>query len=312
MEQCLMERDVKKKPKPKPKPRSTPANEVRGNAAEGREVPIPVVPPRPTDAEMSRTQNRIKQMAMAFEKEANGNLTQGETKERPARSPLVPARPTAKEPNATVRDYEHRRIQTDNTESYMAEDCDQDKKSEDASGKQIPGKKTSGEPSPESCVEEPGPADQQSSDDPEQDRHTEPKQDKGSLISGMFRKTPKEKVPPVMVSTAGSDTDETGNASEHSHEKGGFFSGILKKSHKPANETPAQDNLSVHSELSASNDSLSENNSNSKEKGGFFSGILKKSHKPANETPAQVSNFGLEAQKCHSSSEKIVWCLVFM
>ncbi|KAM9428012.1 uncharacterized protein ACWYII_019269 isoform 2-T2 [Salvelinus alpinus] len=62
-------------------------------------------------------------------------------------------------------------------------------------------------------------------------------------------------------------------------EKGGKFSGMFKRSSKPAEHSvPVQDNLSVNTELSASNVSL---DNNTKEKGGMFKGILKKSPKPS-------------------------------
>ncbi|XP_064849365.1 uncharacterized protein LOC135559002 isoform X3 [Oncorhynchus masou masou] len=62
-------------------------------------------------------------------------------------------------------------------------------------------------------------------------------------------------------------------------EKGGTFSGMFKRSSKPAEHSvPVQDNMSVNTELSASNVSL---NNNTKEKGGMFKGILKKSPKPS-------------------------------
>uniref|UniRef100_A0A8C7G480 Apolipoprotein L, 1 n=3 Tax=Oncorhynchus kisutch TaxID=8019 RepID=A0A8C7G480_ONCKI len=62
-------------------------------------------------------------------------------------------------------------------------------------------------------------------------------------------------------------------------EKGGKFSGMFKRSSKPAEHSvPVQDNLSVNTELSASNVSL---DNNTKEKGGMFKGIFKKSPKPS-------------------------------
>ncbi|CDR00713.1 unnamed protein product [Oncorhynchus mykiss] len=54
---------------------------------------------------------------------------------------------------------------------------------------------------------------------------------------------------------------------------------MFKRSSKPAEHSvPVQDNLSVNTELSASNVSL---DNNTKEKGGMFKGILKKSPKPS-------------------------------
>ncbi|KAJ8379430.1 hypothetical protein SKAU_G00002080 [Synaphobranchus kaupii] len=71
-------------------------------------------------------------------------------------------------------------------------------------------------------------------------------------------------------------------------EKGGKITGMFRRSPKPSNRSlPEQDSLSSHSDLSASNDNLSDNN-NTKEKGGMLSGMFKKPHKPSRDhSPAQ-------------------------
>ncbi|KAG9328532.1 hypothetical protein JZ751_013391 [Albula glossodonta] len=94
--------------------------------------------------------------------------------------------------------------------------------------------------------------------------------------------------------------------------KGGKFTGLFRKSPKPAEDTaPVQEIASIHGELSASNDSLSDidtkeiesihgelsasNDSLSdidtkKKKGGKFTGLFRKSLKPAEDTaPVQVT-----------------------
>ncbi|XP_056266484.1 uncharacterized protein LOC130190905, partial [Pseudoliparis swirei] len=107
----------------------------------------------------------------------------------------------------------------------------------------------------------------------------------------MFRKTPKEKPSPspsspaVTVSKAESDSEDT--AEPEDQEKRGFFS---KKPNR-RDEAAEQDGLSGRGELSASNDSLSDNG-NKKEKGGIFSGILRKSPKIPAEGAAEQEKGG--------------------
>ncbi|XP_041752432.2 uncharacterized protein LOC121581112 isoform X3 [Coregonus clupeaformis] len=95
-------------------------------------------------------------------------------------------------------------------------------------------------------------------------RLTQAKQDKGGLMGGMFRKATNDKLssPSLTVSRVNSDPNDT--------------------QEKTAEST--HDNLSVHSKLLASNNSLSDHN-DTKEKGGIFSGMFKKSSKPAEEPP---------------------------
>ncbi|KAM9844806.1 apolipoprotein L1 isoform 3-T3 [Aulostomus maculatus] len=78
------------------------------------------------------------------------------------------------------------------------------------------------------------------------------------------------------------------DASAQEQEKGGMFSGIFKKAPGPAGAAqPEEDSLSASSELSKSNDSLTD--SSTKDKGGMFKGMFKKTSKPAKEASAQVS-----------------------
>ncbi|KAM6989327.1 uncharacterized protein LKV04_009013 [Tautogolabrus adspersus] len=143
--------------------------------------------------------------------------------------------------------------------------------------------KTSREPSPDQRGAEARSEKEEPVEKNKQEKSSEPKQDIGALFTGMFRKTPKERPasPTLKVSKADSDAEDTEEAeeksSEQSNEKGSFFSGILKK---PAKTTDDKERLNAHSELSASNDSLSEN----KEKGGIFSGMFKKKPSEAAQT----------------------------
>ncbi|KAL7386299.1 hypothetical protein ABVT39_006292 [Epinephelus coioides] len=76
-------------------------------------------------------------------------------------------------------------------------------------------------------------------------------------------------------------------------EKAALFGGMFKRSSKAAEPSlHAQDSLSVSSELSKSNDSLTDNNNKGKE--GMFKGMFKKTTKAAKEDQPQVSDSLLE------------------
>ncbi|XP_039871079.1 uncharacterized protein LOC120723549 isoform X13 [Simochromis diagramma] len=88
--------------------------------------------------------------------------------------------------------------------------------------------------------------------------------EKNQWYSGMLKKRwkPTESLQTDQDNKADSnseDLEEEEKTSEMSHEKGGYLFGFLKKPKKTAAEMPTQENLSAHSELSASSDSLSEN-----------------------------------------------------
>ncbi|KAM4605620.1 apolipoprotein L1 isoform 2-T2 [Polymixia lowei] len=88
-------------------------------------------------------------------------------------------------------------------------------------------------------------------------------------------------------------------------QKAAIFGGVFKRSSRSSVEPSVQpqDNLSTNSELSKSNDSLSENNT--KEKGGMFKGILKKTTKPFKEgTPAQAT-LSVQNAELSASSDSI-------
>ncbi|XP_014860478.1 PREDICTED: uncharacterized protein LOC106928620 [Poecilia mexicana] len=321
MEACMMKPEVKKKPKPpKPPPKPT---EVKRNEAERDVKPAPLMPPRPKDAELIHTQYRMKKSA-ALNSEPNGNIQQQHTKLKPSETAAASPRLAEKEPKAAARPGEPRKTSRETDQPEAAADeadfkrsnqsgltgmfrrsqkekmptftsyatDDQEEKSDDVPIKHAPSNKpASREPSPEHSAEETSSEKEQLGDQSKERHNAEHKQEKGGLLAGMFRKTPKEKSSPTLkVSKAESDSEdvekeEEEKTSEPSHEKGGFFSGILKKSTKPADETSAQENLSDHMDLSASSDSLSD----TKEKGGIFSGIFRKSPKPAETDQSDLS-----------------------
>lgn len=112
--------------------------------------------------------------------------------------------------------------------------------------------------------------------------------EKGSLFSGMFKKSP-------IPADEGSQQEE----------ERGQFSGMFRKSPKPADEgcQPEEDKRSLHSELSASNDSLFDN-SNPKGK-GIFSGMFKKAPKTAEASqPEEDSDLGTDCNDNLSESKE--------
>nr|XP_046215322.1 uncharacterized protein LOC124041603 [Oncorhynchus gorbuscha] len=218
---------------------------------------------------------------------ANRNLIQTETRGKQARTPVVPSRvrPTAKEPNVMARNGSRKRTQAEHIKGSTEMDISpikaSDPREDETDFKQdkfggLGGmfQKLQKEPTPtftsymtdNETLEEPTPEKEQSSENTMK-RLSQAKQDKGGLMGGMFQKATKDKL-----------------SSPSLTEKGGIFSGMFKKSTKPVEEPPQteEDQQSLHSELSASNDSLSDNN-NPKAKGGLFSGILKKSPKAPRE-----------------------------
>ncbi|XP_054870322.1 uncharacterized protein LOC111585752 isoform X4 [Amphiprion ocellaris] len=321
MEACVVKPEVKKKPNPPkapPKPAEVKRNEaerpgpvvpprprddelsqtqyrLQSSAVENKQTDgnakqretkeklpeTPVIPPRPTEKELNNaTRCSQRRRVQAEDMESFRETVQPETEEVPRDEADF------KQSNESVLTGMFRQSHKEKTPtftSYMIHTFDEEEKTDEAPVKQAPGSKpASRDPSPDSKAEEGGSEKEQSAEKNKPEKNAEPKQDKGGLLAGMFRKTPKEKLssPAVMVSKANSDTEhaeEEGKTSEQSNEKGGFFSGILKKSNKPADEMSAQETLSAHSDLSASSDSLSEN----REKGKIFGGIFKKSRKPA-------------------------------
>ncbi|XP_042283841.1 splicing factor, arginine/serine-rich 19-like isoform X1 [Thunnus maccoyii] len=87
-------------------------------------------------------------------------------------------------------------------------------------------------------------------------------------------------------------------------QKAALFGGMFKKSSKSAEPSvQAQDNISASSELSKSNDSLTDNN-NTKEKGGVFKGMFKKPIKSAKEG-SQQATISIQNQDLSASSDNI-------
>ncbi|KAJ8379431.1 hypothetical protein SKAU_G00002090 [Synaphobranchus kaupii] len=102
-------------------------------------------------------------------------------------------------------------------------------------------------------------------------------------IGGIFWNAPKDRTP-TFTSYLTDVHPEKEDSSTDKQEKG-MFSGMFRKHPKPAEGAlPVQEDESMQSELSASNDNLTD----TKEKGGMFSGMFKKPPKPAGgATPAQ-------------------------
>ncbi|XP_078119513.1 uncharacterized protein LOC144526158 isoform X2 [Sander vitreus] len=257
-----------------------------------REKPTAMEPQRPKDADVIHTRYQMKRAATT-NNEATGNLIQ---------TPVVPPRPTEQELNATTRYGQLRKVQAEDTQSqsevpkdkadskqsdqsvlaglfgrsqnektpsftsYLIQD--KEEKTANVAAKQAPGSKpASSELSPDPSTEETGA-------EKEQEKNAKPKQEKGGIFSGMFKKSLKP--------TKAAQTDEP--------EKGGLFSGILKKSPK-LSEAPRLEEaiLSAQKDLSASNDSLSEA-ANTKEKGGASSGLFQKPSRRADGPPTEESH----------------------
>eukprot|EP00063_Salmo_salar_P072297 XP_014047132.1 PREDICTED: uncharacterized protein LOC106600349 isoform X1 [Salmo salar] len=198
-------------------------------------------------------------------KEANRNLIQTETRGKQARTPVVPSRvrPTAKEPNVMARHSSRKRTQAEHIKGSTEMDISPIKAS-----------------------------------DPREDE-TDLKRDQFGGLGGMFQKLQKEPTPTFTSYMSDNEkpeepTPEKEQSSENTkkrlsqakQDKGGLMGGMFRKATKDKLSSPSlTDNLSVPSELLASNNSLSDNN-NIKEKGKeIFSGMFKKSSKPVEEPP---------------------------
>lgn len=117
-----MKPEVKKEPKPIKRIENDCSLPDKPTPVE-RAVPLerktPVVPQRPTDAELSHAQNRMKRPVLTVT-EVNGNLKQ-EAKEKQREFPVIPPRPTEQELNAPKR-YSHRRREQANAQSSKETD----------------------------------------------------------------------------------------------------------------------------------------------------------------------------------------------
>ncbi|TDH05642.1 hypothetical protein EPR50_G00124670 [Perca flavescens] len=273
-----------------------------------REKPTAMEPQRPKDADVIHTRYRMKKAATT-NNEATGNYIQ---------TPVVPPRPTEQKLNATTRYSQLRKVQAEDTlsqsevpkdkvdskqsdqsvlaglfrgsqkektpsfTSYLIQD--KEEKSANVPAKQAPGSKpASSELSPDPSAEETG-------SEKEQEKNAEPKQEKGGIFSGMFKKSLK---PPKAAQT---DEPEKGGllsgilkkspklseAPRLEEGKGGLFSGLLRKTPQTTGEAI----LSAQKDLSASYDSLSEA-ANTKEKGGASSGLFQKPSRRADGPPTE-------------------------
>uniref|UniRef100_A0A4W5RJC4 Uncharacterized protein n=1 Tax=Hucho hucho TaxID=62062 RepID=A0A4W5RJC4_9TELE len=150
--------------------------------------------------------------------------------------------------------------------------------------------------------------------DPREDE-TDFKKDKFGGLGGMFQKLQKEPTPTFTSYMSYNEkpeepTPEKEQSSENTkkrlsqakQDKGGLMGGMFRKATKDKVSSPSlTDNLSVQSELLASNNSLSDNN-NAKEKGGIFSGMFKKSSKPVEEPPqAEEDQQSLHSERSASN-----------
>ncbi|XP_036072285.1 uncharacterized protein LOC112151985 isoform X4 [Oryzias melastigma] len=250
MEACMMKPEVKKKRKP------------------------PKLPPKPTEEKLKEAEKPQTPAAdlQSHRIDASNNRKLSET-------PVVPPRPTEKELQNSSRYSLHKKSQADHTESPR--EGDQSGAADETDFKQsnrsvltgmFRGSQKEKKPSFTSYLHPPN--EQDSTDDEipvKQAPSNKPEFLKG-VMKGLNRKTS----PKIIKDNNDSEDAAEDEASAQTSEKKGFLSNILKKSKTSAEEASTQDNLSVHSELSASNDSLSEQ---SKGKGGKLTKIFKRSPK---------------------------------
>ncbi|XP_062338500.1 uncharacterized protein apold1a isoform X3 [Osmerus eperlanus] len=331
MEQC--EPVVKKNKPNQPKPRPKPVYEVNGNSLENGSIkkPTPVVPPRPSDAELNNVAiySHIRKPA-TNDNQVNEMLIQRGHKGRSPKTAAVPPKPTEKELNNTFPKSNWKRMQTEDTKA----DCRENDKSEDSKDRvgteykqnkvgaligmfqKAPTDQVStfssvnmSEPDTERPWETP--ANETPETKQEQSLHSEldvcsennNTKGKGGLFHGMFRKTPKPTEGTKdkhSLHSELSDSNDSLSDNRNTKEEGGLFSGLVKKIPKAAGDGPlAKEKLLSPSDLSASSDSLSENNT--KEKGGIFSGMFRKSPKPFEDTEPEEDDQTAQSELSASS-----------
>ncbi|KAI3374682.1 hypothetical protein L3Q82_021259 [Scortum barcoo] len=279
MEACMMKPEVKKKPKPVK--RSDPGNTT------------PQLPLRPTDAELSQTQYRVRRAAAAMNNEQSSRKNdQSEAAEVPndeadfkqekggffsgilKKSIKTPAEAPAQD---SLSVHSELSGSSDSLSENNNNNKDQQTLHNNLSG--------SNDNLSENSKEKGGIFSGILRKSPKIPGEGTPGQEKGGVFSGMFKKSPKPSEGPRLdegaESLQGELSASTDSLSENK-EKGGLFSRLLRKTPK----TAAEENLSTQKELSASNDSLSEA-ANTKEKGGAFGGIFKKSLRLAHGPPAE-------------------------
>ncbi|KAM9322489.1 uncharacterized protein KZ484_020685 [Pholidichthys leucotaenia] len=231
------------------------------------------------DSEEEQFEEQNKDEKSAKPKQEKGGLLSGMFRKRPKNKSSSPAQTVSKTDSDTEdsEDDEKSSVQTQEKGGFFSGILKKSNKPANDTSSQTNRKR-----SPNLTTEEAGSEKEQSEKKNKDKKNVEPKEEKGGLLSGMFKKTSKDRSssPALMVRKTDSDAEDSEDeekTTKQTHEKGGFFSGILKKSSKPADDMSSQDNLSVHSELSVSSDSLSEQ----KEKRQLFGGMFKKSPKPS-------------------------------
>uniref|UniRef100_A0A3P9J5N8 Si:rp71-1g18.13 n=1 Tax=Oryzias latipes TaxID=8090 RepID=A0A3P9J5N8_ORYLA len=217
-------------------------------------------------------------------------------------TPVVPPRPTEKELQNSTRYSLHKRTQADHTESPR-EDDPSGTGADETDFKQsnhlvltgmFRGSQKEKKASFTSYLHPPN--EQDSTDDQipvKQAPSNKPEFLKG-VMKGLNRKKTLQKIIKENNDSEDAAEDET---SAQTSEKRGFLSNILKKSKTPADEASMQDNLSVHSELSASSDSLSEQ---SKGKGEKLPKIFKRSPKDEQPLAGDLSGSSDSLVETHS------------
>ncbi|RVE60963.1 hypothetical protein OJAV_G00166160 [Oryzias javanicus] len=250
MEACMMKPEVKRKRKP------------------------PKLPPKPTEdkgKEAERPQTpAADEQSHRIDASNNGKVSE---------TPVVPPRPTEKELQNSSRYSLHKKTQADHTESPR--EGDQSGAADETDFKQsnrsvltgmFRGSQKEKKPSFTSYLHPPN---EQDSTDDEIPVKQAPS-NRPEFLKGLMKGSNRKMSPKIVNENDDSEDAAEDETPAQTSEKKGFLSNILKKSKTPAEEASTQDSLSVHSELSASSDSLSEHN---KGKGGKLSKIFKRSPK---------------------------------
>ncbi|XP_027145290.1 uncharacterized protein LOC104932880 isoform X6 [Larimichthys crocea] len=299
MEACMTKPDVKKKPKP-PKPPPKPA-EIKNSDPERPQKPAPLMPPRPSDAELSRTQYRRKNAA-ATNNKVNGDLIQRETKEKPSETPVVPPRPTEKEMKATTKYSQRRKVQDTQSSRENAQSKDE-ADFKQSNQRVLPGvfRRSQKEKTPAftSYVIDDGDKEEKKTDDvpAKQAPAIKPRALKGVMKGLQIKTSPKasrDPSPDPGTEEAGGEKKEQ-PAEKNKREKnaepkqdiGDLIAGIFRKTPKEKSSLPTVTLSKPDSDSEDAEEAEEKSSEQSQEKGSFFSGILKKTNKTTDETPAQ-------------------------
>ncbi|XP_062338499.1 uncharacterized protein apold1a isoform X2 [Osmerus eperlanus] len=310
MEQC--EPVVKKNKPNQPKPRPKPVYEVNGNSLENGSIkkPTPVVPPRPSDAELNNVAiySHIRKPA-TNDNQVNEMLIQRGHKGRSPKTAAVPPKPTEKDCRENDKSEDSKdRVGTEYKQNKVGALIGMFQKAPTDQVSTFSSVNMS-EPDTERPWETP--ANETPETKQEQSLHSEldvcsennNTKGKGGLFHGMFRKTPKPTEGTKdkhSLHSELSDSNDSLSDNRNTKEEGGLFSGLVKKIPKAAGDGPlAKEKLLSPSDLSASSDSLSENNT--KEKGGIFSGMFRKSPKPFEDTEPEEDDQTAQSELSASS-----------